>query len=99
MDRRGSDVRGRADWYRHDTDDGVPPRVERHALPGLHALNLVVHEALGGGITSSPRLDSVAKGKAQQLLCFPIPVPAALAALVDPGLLDFDSARPYEGQP
>ncbi|MBK6279287.1 MAG: DUF1446 domain-containing protein [Gammaproteobacteria bacterium] len=88
-----------ADWYRHDTDDGVPPRVERHALPGLHALNLVVHEALGGGITSSPRLDSVAKGKAQQLLCFPIPVPAALAALVDPGLLDFDSARPYEGQP
>ncbi len=60
---------------------GARPLVQRTAhlaLPGIHALNFVLHEAPDGGITSSPRLDKVAKAVAQQLLQFPVPVPAAL---------------------
>jgi len=45
---------------------------------GIHALNFVLHEALDGGITASPRLDKVAKAMAQQLLEFPVPVPQVL---------------------
>lgn len=86
-----------AQWYAHEFDASVAPRVMRYPLPGIDAINLVIHEALGGGITCSPRVDAVAKGKAQQLLCFPVRVPAAVAALVDPSLLDFDQALPYTG--
>jgi hypothetical protein len=44
------------------------------------AVIFVVHEALGGGIMASNRIDSVAKTMAQQLLAFPIPVSRVLAA-------------------
>ena len=54
------------------------PRVDRYEVPGIHALNFVLHDALDGGITASPRLDKVAKAMAQQLLEFPIAVPRAL---------------------
>jgi hypothetical protein len=37
---------------------------------------------MAGGINKSPRLDSGAKGMAQQLLEFPVPVPEAVAAKV-----------------
>lgn len=84
-------------WYAHVSEGDAPPRVERFDLPGLHALNLVVHDSLAGGITSSPRLDCVAKGMAQQLLTFPVPVPAALAAELRAKLPDFDRAEPYAG--
>jgi hypothetical protein len=47
---------------------------------GGRALNFIVHDALDGGITSSPRLDKVAKAMAQQLLEFPISVPRSLNA-------------------
>jgi hypothetical protein len=45
-----------------------------HLLLIIGAINFVVHEALGGGIMASNRIDSVAKTMAQQLLAFPIPV-------------------------
>lgn len=70
-------------WYAHTGNGEKPPGVERFHLPGLNAINLVVRDALGGGITSSPRLDPVAKSMAQQLLTFPIPIPAAMAAGVE----------------
>jgi hypothetical protein len=64
-----------AEWFGHVFGEGAAHRVDRFEVPGIHALNFVIHEALGGGITSSPRLDKVAKTMAQQLLEFPIPVP------------------------
>ncbi len=69
-----------ADWYRHLGPAGTPPRVDRYDVPGFHALNFVLHDALAGGINASTRLDPAAKGMAQMLLRFPILVPAALAA-------------------
>jgi hypothetical protein len=68
-----------ADWYRHflKPDDA---RVDRYDLPGFHALNFVVHDSLDGDINNSPRLDAAAKGMAQHLLEFPVPVSRALAA-------------------
>jgi len=68
-----------AAWFAHAFSDAAKPRVDRYEVPGIHALNFVLHEALDGGITASPRLDKVAKAMAQQLLEFPVPVPRALA--------------------
>lgn len=56
--------------------------VTRWELPGLHALNFLLRHALGGGGIASLRLDSQGKAFAQQLLDFPVPVPAALAELL-----------------
>jgi len=53
--------------------------VLRYDLPGMNAINLHCIQALGGGQFASLRLDALAKGKAQQLLDMPVPVPAALA--------------------
>jgi len=68
------------DWYAHCLDDPARAHVGRYLLPGTHALNFVLHNALGGSITASNRLDVVAKTMGQQLLAMPIPVPARLAA-------------------
>ena len=64
------------DWYAHFGAS----KVLRYDLPGFNALNFVVDESLAGGINNSPRLDAAAKGMAQQLLEFPVPVSAAIAA-------------------
>jgi hypothetical protein len=42
----------------------------------------MVHDALAGGINTSPRLDAAAKGMAQQLLDFPVPVSREVADAV-----------------
>jgi acyclic terpene utilization AtuA family protein len=49
--------------------------VERFDLPGINALNFVLRDSLGGGGTSSLRLDTQAKTYAQLLLGFPVSVP------------------------
>ena len=54
----------------------VQGRVERHEVPGIDALNFLLHEALGGGGMASLRVDPLAKGYAQMLLDMPIAVPA-----------------------
>ncbi len=54
--------------------------VDRYVLPGLAAMNLVVHDALAGGGPASPRFDPLGKGMAQMLLDMPVRVPASLAA-------------------
>jgi hypothetical protein len=67
------------EWYRHLRACG-PPRVERYEVPGFSALNLVVHDALEGGINASTQLDPAAKGMGQMLLRFPVRIPADLAS-------------------
>ena len=59
-------------WFAHL----VKGRVERFHLPGLQAMNLVLHQALEGGGPASLRLDPLGKGMAQMLLELPIQVPA-----------------------
>jgi hypothetical protein len=58
----------------------VKGRVDRYHLPGIAAMNLVLHDALAGGGPASPRFDPLGKGMAQMLLDMPVHVPAALAA-------------------
>jgi hypothetical protein len=60
----------------------VKGRVERYHLPGIAAMNLVLHDALAGGGPASPRFDPLGKGMAQMLLELPVAVPASLAALL-----------------
>ena len=63
------------DWFAHT---GVS-KVERFDLPGMHALNFVLHDALGGGGVASLRVDAQGKAFAQMLMDYPIPVPLTLA--------------------
>ena len=60
----------------------VEGEVERFDLPGINALNFVLRESLGGGGTSSLRLDTQAKTYAQLLLGFPVPVPEGWSNVV-----------------
>jgi len=53
--------------------------VERFDLPGIHALNFVLHDALGGGGVASLRIDPQGKAFAQMLMDLPVPVPRAIA--------------------
>jgi len=57
----------------------VNGEVERFHLPGIQAMNFVLHQALDGGGPSSRRLDPLGKGMAQLLLDMPIEVPQAIA--------------------
>ena len=43
-------------------------KVDRYELPGLHALNFVIQNALGGGVNSSLRLDRHGKTLSSHLL-------------------------------
>jgi len=67
------------DFFAHEFDGIEPAGVDRYDVPGLNALNFVVHGALGGGGMASPRLDAMGKGKAQQILDFMIAIPASMA--------------------
>lgn len=61
-----------------DTSDGGG-KVERFFLPGSHAFNFLMDNALGGGGVASLRADPQAKAYAQILLDHPVSVPADLA--------------------
>ena len=52
--------------------------VDRFLLPGLPAINFVLHDVLGGGGTASLRSDPQGKGFAQLLLAETIQVPRSL---------------------
>ena len=67
------------DWFAHM----VKGEVKRYLVPGVHACNFLLFEALDGGGTASMRLDPLGKGMGQQLLDMPIEVPAALAAALE----------------
>lgn len=70
------------DWYGHLFESAEDARVERFEVPGIHAINLVAHQSLGGGMTASLRLDPAAKSYAQMLLEMPVPVPSRLLPLL-----------------
>ena len=53
--------------------------VERYEAPGLHALNFLLHDALGGGGMASLRVDPQGKAYGQMALEMTIPVPLAWA--------------------
>ncbi len=57
----------------------VHGRVERFHLPGIDAMNLVMHEALDGGGPASSRNDPLGKGMGQILLDMPVRVPHSIA--------------------
>ena len=54
-------------------------KVDRYELPGIHALNFLLHDALGGGGVASLRIDPQGKAFAQMLMDLPVGVPRALA--------------------
>jgi len=58
----------------------VKGRVERFELPNLHALNFLLHEALGGGGTMSLMTDAQGKVFSTSLLRMEIEVPPEVAA-------------------
>lgn len=58
----------------------VRGHVERFHLPGIAAINFMLHDALAGGGPASTRWDPLGKGNAQILLDLPVRVPASLAA-------------------
>ncbi len=60
-----------ASWFAHLVEGPV----ERFDWPGIHGLNFVLHNALGGGGIASLRNDPQGKAFAQMLLDFPVPVP------------------------
>jgi hypothetical protein len=82
-------------WYKHLFRDPSRRRVDRFDVPGIYALNFIVHESLDGGSTASARIDFVAKGMGQQLLEFPVAVSTKLAATLARETKPLD-ARPYE---
>ena len=62
----------------------VKGRVERFHLPGIAAMNLLLHDALAGGGPASPRMDPLGKGMGQMLLDMPVTVPRSLADRLEP---------------
>ncbi len=58
--------------------------VRRYDLPGLGALNFVLSDALAGGASRSPRIDSQAKLFSTALLEMPCPRPESFGEMVRP---------------
>jgi hypothetical protein len=56
---------------------------ERFEAPGLHALNFLIQDALGGGGMASLRIDPQGKAYGQMALEMPIAVPAGWAAEIE----------------
>ena len=56
----------------------VQGRVTRYEVPGLHALNFVCEEALGGGVSRNLCLDNYGKSLSAALLDLPVTLPEAL---------------------
>ena len=62
-----------ADRVRDHLRDVVRGRVIRYELPKLGALNFVLHEALGGGVTRTLALDPHGKSLSSSLLEIEMP--------------------------
>lgn len=63
------------EWFRHLYPEDTDPKTEMFDIPGCHAINYVLRDSMDGGILISPRVDSAAKGMAQQLLEHPVTIP------------------------
>jgi hypothetical protein len=60
----------------------VHGRVERFHLPGIDAMNLLLHEALDGGGPASSRNDPLGKGMGQMLLDLKVRVPRSMVGMM-----------------
>jgi hypothetical protein len=69
-----------ADWLAHL----VKGQVTRYDLPGIHAINFVCEQALGGGGMSSLRNDPLGKGMAQMVLDMPVSLPKSVLVNLQP---------------
>ena len=58
----------------------VKGRITRYELPRVHAINLVMEGALGGGVTRSLSLDPHGKSYSALILTMPVEVPEDIAA-------------------
>jgi len=56
--------------------------VERFHVPGIHAVNYLLHGALAGGGPASTRIDPLGKGMAQMLLDLGVKVPLSVASQI-----------------
>lgn len=72
-----------SEHYGRLLEQGGPLPVERFSVPGLSALNFVVMNSMEGGVMASSWIDPVAKGMAQLLLDFPVPVSAGMREQLD----------------
>ena len=52
----------------------APSRNERFDLPGLNAIDFVLHDVFGSGGMASLHIDNLAKASAQVLLAMEVPV-------------------------
>ncbi|MFT6366639.1 MAG: hypothetical protein ACJARI_002093 [Bacteroidia bacterium] len=68
--------------FEHFLADTSAGNVERYLMPGSNALNILMHNVLGGGGMASIRNDAQGKGYAQILLACPIPVSPSIAESV-----------------
>jgi hypothetical protein len=59
--------------------------IERLCLPGIHGMNILMHEVLGGGGMASLLDDAQGKGYAQTLLSLPVELPEVLFLKSDGG--------------
>ena len=59
--------------------DRRPSRVQRHLLPRLQAMNLVIDDVLDGGVNDALNLDSHGKTLCFRVLEMPIDLPRSLA--------------------
>ena len=66
--------------YDHISAERQALRVERFHVPGIHALNFVVHASLNGGILKGTGFDPAAKGMGQFLLSHRVSIPEQLKA-------------------
>lgn len=57
-------------------------RVERFALPNVEAFNFLLYEALAGGASTSPRIDTQGKLLGTAILSLELPAPDELAPLL-----------------
>ncbi len=69
-----------ANYFAHHLEGKTSEPVERFDVPGIRAVNFVLHDVLGGGGIASLRNDPQGKGFAQMLLDFPVPVDPKLAS-------------------
>lgn len=77
-----------AQWFAHLARGSV----QRYDVPGIHAYNFVLDEALGGGGAASLRNDPLGKTFGQIILTHPISIPAAWMAETEPGFTGANAA-------
>lgn len=72
-----------AERFAHYLADPKAASVERFYMPGTGAMNILLHDVLGGGGVASLRNDPQGKGYSQILLQTPITVPLAMAEALE----------------